>query len=45
MPAFLYGMEAWKKLSKTEIQHLKKNQGKALKRIFNLQITTPYTGP
>ena len=45
MPAFLYGMEAWKKLSKTEIQHLKKNQGKALKRIFNLQITTPYIGP
>ena len=44
MPALLYGMEAWKKLSKAEIQHLEKNQGKALKRIFNLPIITPYIG-
>ena len=36
MPALLCGMEAWKKLSKAEIQ------GKALKRIFSLPITTPY---
>ena len=43
MPALLYGMEAWKKLSKAAIQHLEKNQGKPLKRIFNLPITTPYT--
>ena len=41
MPAFLYGMEAWKKLSKLEVQHLQQIQGKALKRIFNLLITTP----
>ena len=44
MPALLYGMEAWKKLSKAEIQNVKKIQGKALKRIFSLPITTPYIG-
>ena len=27
MPALLYEMEAWKKLSKAEIQHLEKTQG------------------
>ena len=45
MPGLLYGMEAWKKLSKAEIQHLEKIQGKALKMMFNLPITTPYIGP
>ena len=44
MPALLYGMEAWKKLSKEEIQHLEKIQGKSLKRMFSLPITTPYFG-
>ena len=44
MPALLYGMEAWKKLSKAEFQHLEKIQGKPLKRIFNLPITTLYIG-
>ena len=44
MPALLYGMEAWKKLSKAEIQNLEKIQGKALKRIFSLPIITPYIG-
>ena len=44
MPALLYGMEAWKKLSKAEILNLEKIQGKALKRIFSLPITTPYIG-
>ena len=44
MPAHLYGMEAWKKLSKAEIQNLEKIQGKSLKRIFSLSITTPYIG-
>ena len=44
MPALLYGMEAWKKLSKAEIQNVEKIQGKALKRIFSLPITTPYIG-
>ena len=31
-------------LSKAEIQQLEKIQGKALKRIFSLPITTPYIG-
>ena len=44
MPAFLYGIEAWKKLSKAEIQHLEKVQGNSLKRIFSLPIITPYIG-
>ena len=44
MPALLYRMEGWKKLSKAEIQNVKKIQGKALKRIFSLPITTPYIG-
>ena len=44
MPALLYGMEAWKKSSKAEIQHLEKIQGKTLKRIFNLPIATPHIG-
>ena len=44
MPALLYGMEAWKKLSKAEIQNVEKIQGKALKRIFSLPITTSYIG-
>ena len=44
MPALLYGMEAWKKLLKAEIQNLEKIQGKALKRIFSLPITTPNIG-
>ena len=44
MPALLYGMEAWKKLSKAEIQHLEKIQDEALKRIFSLPITKPYIG-
>ena len=37
-------MEAWKRLSKTEVQDLEKLKTKALKRIFSLPITTPYTG-
>ena len=44
MPALLYGMETWKKLSKAEVQNVEKIQGKALKRIFSLPITTPYIG-
>ena len=44
MPALLYGMETWIKLSKAEIQQLEKIQDKALKMIFNLPITTSYIG-
>ena len=32
------------KLPKAEIQNLEKVQGRALKRIFSLPITTPYIG-
>ena len=42
IPALLYGIGAWKKFSKAEIQHLEKIQGKALKRMFSLPIATPY---
>ena len=44
MSALLYEMEDWKKLSKADIQHLEKIQGKSLKRIFSLPITAPYIG-
>ena len=44
MPALLYGIETWKKLSKAEIQNVEKIQGKALKRMFSLPVTTPYIG-
>ena len=44
MPDLLYGMEAQKKMSKAEIQHLEKIQGKAIKKIFSLPITTAYIG-
>ena len=44
MPPLLYGIEAWKKLFQTEMQQLEKIQGKTIKRIFNLPITTPYIG-
>ena len=37
-------MEAWKKFPEAETQYLEKVQGKALKRIFNLPITTPSIG-
>ena len=45
MPAQLTCL-GWKprKLSKEEIQHPEKIQGKALKGIFNLPITRPYIG-
>ena len=42
IPALSNGMEVWKKLSKAEIKQLQTIQGKALKRIFNVPLTTPY---
>ena len=44
MSALLYGLKAWKKLSKIEIEHLEKIQGKALKRKLNLPITKSFIG-
>ena len=44
MPALLYGMETWIKLSKAEIQQLEQIQDKALKMTFNLPIAISYVG-
>ena len=44
MPAYLYGLEAWGKIDKNEINEMEKIQGRALKRIFNLPISTSYIG-
>ena len=42
MPASLYGLEAWGKIDKDEMNEIEKIQGRALKRIFNLPISTSY---
>ena len=44
MPALLYGPEAWGKIDKDETNEIEKIQGRALKRIFNLPISTSYIG-
>ena len=42
MSALLYGLEAWGKIDKSEMNEIEKIQGRALKRIFNLSISTSY---
>ena len=42
MPALLYGLEAWGKIDRDEMNEIEKIQGKVLKRIFNLPISTSY---
>ena len=42
MPALLYGLEAWAKIDRDEMNEIEKIQGKLLKRIFNLPILTSY---
>ena len=42
MPALLYGIEAWGKIDKDEINEIDKIQGRALKRIFDMPISTSY---
>ena len=42
MPALLYGLEAWGKIDRDEMNEIEKIQGKLLKRIFNLPISTSY---
>ena len=42
MPALLYGLEAWGKIDKDEMNEIEKIQGRALKKIFNLPISTSY---
>ena len=44
MPALIYGLEAWGKIDKDEMNEIEKIQGRALKRIFNLPISTSYIG-
>ena len=44
IPAILYGIEAWGYLKKEEIKELERLQGKALKRIFHLPISTSNIG-
>ena len=44
MPALLYGIEAWGKIDKDEMNKIEKIQGRALKRIFNVPISTLYIG-
>ena len=44
MPALLYGLEAWGKIDKDEMNEIEKIQGRALKRIFNLPISASYIG-
>ena len=44
MPALLYGLEAQGKIDKGEMNEIEKIQGRALKRIFNLPISTSYIG-
>ena len=42
MPALLYGLDAWRKINKDEMNEKEKIQ--ALKRIFNLTLSTSYVG-
>ena len=42
--AFTYGLEAWANITKEEIKELERKQGKILKWVFRLSITTSYIG-
>ena len=44
MPALIYGIEAWRYIKKEEMKEIERIQGKALKRIFKLPVSTAYTG-
>ena len=44
MQALLYGLEAWGKIGKDEMNEIEKIQGGALKRIFNLPISSSCIG-
>ena len=44
MPALIYGIEAWGCIKKEEMKEIERIQGKALKRIFKLPVSTAYTG-
>ena len=42
--AFTYGLEEWAKITKEQIKELDRKQGKILKGVFQLSITTSYIG-
>ena len=44
MAALTYGMEVCANIRSVEIREIEKIQGKALKRIFQLPVSTTYTG-
>ena len=44
MTALTYGMEAWANIRSVEMREIEKIQGKALNRIFQLPVSTTYTG-
>ena len=44
MPALIYGLEAWGKIDKDEMNEIEKIQGRALKMIFNVPISALYIG-
>ena len=44
MTALTYGIEAWAKIRSVEMREIEKIQGKTLKRIFQLPVSTTCTG-
>ena len=44
MTALIYGMEAWESIKSMEMREIEKIQGKTLERIFQLPVSTTYTG-
>ena len=44
MPSLIYGVEIWECIKKEEMKEIEKTQGKALKIIFKLPLSTAYTG-
>ena len=43
MPSLIHGIEAWECIKKEEMKEIEKIQGKALKIIFKLPLSTAYT--
>ena len=44
MTGLPYGMEAWRNIRSVEVKEIEKIQGKALKSMFQLPVSTSYTG-
>ena len=43
MPAVIYGTKAWRYIKKEEMKEIESIQGKTLKKIFKLPVSTLYT--